>query len=770
MRITRLYLRNYRVYEDPLELEIPGGLVGIYGPNGAGKSALLESVLWTLWGISRTTKDEVRTSGVGGDCVTEVEFEHEGHLYLVRRALTGINATVRAEAHADRAQVAEGVRDTGRYVHSVLGMDDGAFRASVFAEQKQLAAFSVRRPAERRQLVLGLLGITPLDLARDQARKDARAARDQVDQLRPVLVDLDHLEAELAEERRQAEETEALAARAAATAQALGRDLAEAEAEHQRLDQRGRVWEGLVTEGRARRAERDQLDQRRCNLETDDRALVQAEAGLAALEKEVTALEPAQARLRLLEALTEARAGVEEAGRAVPVRPDRPDPEGLAALVEAAQAARSELAELTGRMAGARAERDRAAAALARSEELSTEGECPLCGRALGSAFEAVQSHRAEELAQAEATVSGLEGQRGAAIAAVEGATAAAGGAEAALVRAQSAWAGWERAVDRHQEAERCLLAVMAGAQGAGAVGAGAVVVTLPDPGERDELVTAVAAGLRAVEAASRVKGRLERRPALLEELAGVRARAAQLDGEMAELRERVRALDHRPEQVELAAVRRDQLRGAASEAAGEAHGAAVTAAQARARADSGAKRLDDARQQHRRLDQLGEEARHLGRTAELLSAFRNSVVATVGPRLSAQAAELFGELTDHEYDGLDVDPETYDIEIRDQGIKYGMDRFSGSETDLANLALRVAISEQVSLQSGGAVGLLVLDEVFGPLDDDRKERMLLALERLRGRFRQVLVVTHDGDIKEQLPSAIEVVKLPGRRAAARLV
>jgi DNA repair exonuclease SbcCD ATPase subunit len=63
-----------------------------------------------------------------------------------------------------------------------------------------------------------------------------------------------------------------------------------------------------------------------------------------------------------------------------------------------------------------------------------------------------------------------------------------------------------------------------------------------------------------------------------------------------------------------------------------------------------------------------------------------------------------------------------------------------------------------------------VLDEVFGPLDDERKERMLLALERLRSRFRQVLVVTHDSGVKEQLPGAIEVVKLPGRRATARVI
>jgi exonuclease SbcC len=197
---------------------------------------------------------------------------------------------------------------------------------------------------------------------------------------------------------------------------------------------------------------------------------------------------------------------------------------------------------------------------------------------------------------------------------------------------------------------------------------------------------------------------------------------------------------------------------------------AKLAAERARASAEGEAKRLAEAEAQHARLAGLACDALHLGRLAELLNAFRNTVVASVGPRLAVQAAELFGELTEHEYDRLEVDADTYQLQISDGGRLYGLERFSGSEVDLANLALRVAISEHVRFQSGGSVGLLVLDEVFGPLDEERKVRMLLALERLRGRFRQILVVTHAADIKEQLPHAIEVQKRPGRRAMARLL
>jgi DNA repair protein SbcC/Rad50 len=757
VRITRLYLRNYRVYEEPLDLELPAGLVGIYGPNGAGKSVLLESILWCLFGRARTDKSEIRTAGVLGECVTEVEFEHEGHLYLVRRTISGANATVKAEAHADRLQVAEGVRDTRQYVQSVLGMDDPAFRASVFAEQKQLAAFSNQTPAERRKLVMQLLGITPLDAARDKARKDAKAARDDLERVRVLLPDLDELraaaemaaaEAELKAAAVESEETAAATAAAAlTTAETRLADLEELRREH----------EALVAEGKAVRAEHDRAAAAIAELEKELAALVDAEAQLVELRPLAAGVDDAEARMTLLRAAVEAATAL--AAVPLPREPAPPDEVGCDAALAAAEAARSEVATTESLVGAARAERERAAAAATRSAELSGEGDCPLCGQELGDAFEQVQAHRNAELAEVDARLAELEARLVTARTGATEAEAAARTARAALKEAQQAWAVFERARDRREQLEATLATAVERCGG-----------TVPTEAEVEELAATVRQSREAAAAAQRIEGRLLRRPEAERALDEERSRLGDAAGRREALLEKVRSLGFDAEQLTKARAAREEAVARAERARAAAQEVRLAAERAKGDAATAAARLADAQEQHAKLATLSEDARHLGRLSDLLNAFRTNVVSTIGPRLSAQAADLFAELTDREYDQLEVDPETYEIQIRDAGHAYDMSRFSGSEVDLANLALRVAISEHVRFQSGGAVGLLVLDEVFGPLDDDRKERMLLALERLRARFRQVLVVTHDNEIKEQLPGAIEVVKLPGRRATARVL
>jgi exonuclease SbcC len=751
-----VYLQNYRVYEEPLELEIPPGLVGIYGPNGSGKSYLVESLRFALYGRSRTANDDVRTSSVKAECVAEIEFEHEGHLYVVRRTVTGANATMRASAFADNMQVAEGVRDTTRYVQSILGMDDAAFRASVFAEQKQLAAFSTQPPAERRRLVLQLLGITPLDGARDNARRDARDADAKHQQLRAMLVDLDAV----AHQVEQARTAAAVLVEAAVTGEieaVAARDrLAAATAAHDALDVVRQEHALLVAEDKAVTTERDRATATAERLAAELATLDDAARRLDALEATAQGWQEAERRLRLVEAVVAAAAVVDAA--VVPPPPEAPDEEGTEAARLAGEAARAELAAVNGRLDGARAELARAHDTVARAARLTGEADCPLCGQALGESFAEVQTHRAAELAEAQERVARLEaeGARLAALATNLVRTATEG---ARLLRdARRTWETYQQAVAERARARRAL------SDAEGALGHTATVA------DRAALATEVERRRRAADECLRLRGRLERRGQAVAELDVQRLLVAESDGRHQAIAAKIAALGFRPDDLVEARSNRHRARLDAEETAARGQAARLAATEALTRVGAEERRQSEAVEAHARLDVLADEARHLGRLAELLNAFRNTQVAAVGPRLSVQAAELFGELTDHEYDLLEVDPDNFEIRIGDAGLLYGMGRFSGSEIDLANLALRVAISEHVRFQSGGAVGLLVLDEVFGPLDDDRKDRMLLALDRLRNRFRQVLVVTHDTEIKHQLPNAIEVVKLPGRRATARLV
>lgn len=762
MRITRLRLRNYRVFADELDFEVPPGLVGVYGANGAGKSSLVEAIPWALWGSSRTSNDLVRTSGVQAEALVEVEIEHESHLYLVRRTISGINHTVRARVHVDGLQVADGARDTSRYLRSVLGLDDTAFRASVFAEQKQLAAFTSATPAKRRDLVLKLLGITPLDGARDRARSEARVAYADLGRLRGLLPGLEPLAVAAAHHDLAASTARAAALRSSTELGERRRQLSQARRAHEELVVRAAEHESLVTEGREVRRQHDAISARMAELTLELAGLADAEVRAQAQGVDAEGLDEVEARMR---SVVEVERAEQALAAAVAAGGDEPSGDEPSVDEKAYEDAQRTAAETRGAQRAhqalldeVRRHRARAAAACNDASALSDEGDCPLCGQGLGPAFQAVRGHRQQDLADADARLAELTAAHATQEEAANGAEAAAREASAATVRARRARAVWE-------QGQAALAAAQRGLDDARRrLGPPAVV------GEAATLAAEAERRRRARAEHQRLLGQLVRAPRARAELDELRHDDESLSGRLVTLRDKVRSLGYAGD--DLADARRafELAESAQDDADQVSRRAELAAARAEAQAEASRQSLTAAQEQHGRLASLEDEARHLGRLAELLGDFRNQLVGAVGPRLSRQAASLFAELTDSEYDELQVDPDTYGIEISDQGVAYGLDRFSGSESDLASLALRVAISEHLCFQSGGQIGLLVLDEVFGPLDSDRKDRMLRALERLKGRFRQVLVVTHDNDVKDQLPHAIEVVKLAGRRATARVV
>ena len=117
-------------------------------------------------------------------------------------------------------------------------------------------------------------------------------------------------------------------------------------------------------------------------------------------------------------------------------------------------------------------------------------------------------------------------------------------------------------------------------------------------------------------------------------------------------------------------------------------------------------------------------------------------------PEISELASGFLAALTDARFSELDLD-EKYRISILEDGVPIPV--ISGGEEDLANLVLRLAISQMIAERSGQPFSLLILDEVFGSLDETRRQNVIALLRALRDRFDQVIVITHIDDVRDGL-------------------
>lgn len=154
---------------------------------------------------------------------------------------------------------------------------------------------------------------------------------------------------------------------------------------------------------------------------------------------------------------------------------------------------------------------------------------------------------------------------------------------------------------------------------------------------------------------------------------------------------------------------------------------------------------------------QLDAQKRELLLLDEADAAFtdiRQLVNASIRPRLADLASEFLADLTDGRYASVEIGADFTPTVFEDGEPK---PIISGGEQDILNLCVRLALSQLVAERAGHAISLLVLDEVFGSLDENRRYNVLMLLDKLQNRFDQVLLITHLDDIKEGVHHFINV-------------
>lgn len=795
MLIERVRIENYRRFRE-VDVELADGVTALVGRNGAGKSTLLEAVGWCLYGMdaSRTDKDLIKRRGAApsDDVRVHVAFRLGPHAYEVTRELLGKSGSHVATVLVDGKLVvppgAQSGKECSAYVARALHMDAKGFFTSLVARQRELAALTEARPAERRKLLIGLLRLDAVDDAIQEARSRRRDARARLDALNATRQDVASVQAALDAARAAVEEGKTRLAAAESRVAELVEEVEEVRA---RRDAGRKVADEHRAATHAIHLARDRLaligkdrDRRLAELKRAQDAAAEAKLlapGLALLpDAKARCDKLAELRVKADEArrvLAETQQAEADLARA------RADAQAAEAALANAPAARAELEAVLHQRgeveAALTAARQQAADARARSGELERlardaavkltalrrlgpDTPCPTCTRPLREHHDPLVH---ATLAETETHRAALQATR----AALDDATRTeaklahehkALDLKADLLRKQVG------ALDRH---DALLAAHRKRAEESSA--------RLQRLRERHAALAAEPFDEKAFAEARRVLAELEKDRDKHARLAAEAAR----EPEVALLLGELEAAERQAREAEAAAVRaRDALgfdaaaHDALEQTAARAEGALSEARVQRERAAGEQARRQDAERRHfeelerqkdlaRQAGELEVQTRLLERLCGddgLLLQFKDHLIGRIRPMLSAHAGRLFRDLTDGRYADLEVDEE-YDLRVHDDGEAFALARFSGGEADLANLCLRLAVSHVVAERAGSeGFHFLALDEVFGSQDETRKGNILRALKALSGRFRQIVLITHVDDVKEAAEHILRVEAL----------
>jgi exonuclease SbcC len=784
MRLHRLRLVNFRQHRDT-DIEFGPGLTGVIGPNGAGKSTLLEAIAWAVYGMdaARGTRESIRwrRARPRSEVRVELEFGLGAHEYRVVRTLYA------AELYLDGAaqpMTTSLVEVTDRLTR-LLGMSRDEFFNTYFTGQKELAVMAAMKPTERGQFLSRLLGYDKLRLAQERVRarrSGLKAEHGALEQGRP-----DPAALRLARERAGAQREEA-----DRQAKALGDAFAAAQASRERHAPAFRELAGLRDRHLALVAERRVHEERvrqavelATRLAAEHAAAARAAAEQAGLQGELAGYAALRAELAELERLARDAARRETLdAKLSEVARQRAEVE---ARLAGARAAAAEVLALAERLDADRGEleglergyeerqnawvRERQAAESKRQAlleqyrdletqkkritETGPEGACPTCGRPLGSEYAGVlelldsqleevringQYFRArlDELQRPPSDLAALDERRRRAREAVERGTQALAVATSSAQEAVEL----EKQLRRHAERAAEFTGEMAGLRpGYDAARHDA----LRRQASSLEPVAARAARLAAeAERAPRLAAELQaaegRRTALVEGLAGLERDLASLRFTEDAFQAAAREMQRLDEELRRAELDLTVARAELSAATERLRGAERAEEEAATRAEQAARLQADLRL-HNELDRaLGE--------------LRTELNQEMRPELAALAGEFLGALTDGRYDEIELD-EDYRLTVLEHGEPSPV--ISGGEEDLTNLVLRLAVSQMIAERSGQPLSLLILDEIFGSLDEARRSHVLDLLRALEGRFPQVVLITHIDGVREAVDRVLRV-------------
>jgi DNA repair protein SbcC/Rad50 len=787
MILHSLRLRNFRRFRQT-EIEFPENVIGLLGRNGAGKSTLLEAIAWALYGsrAARTDKLQIRSQFADerDSCEVELAFKLGEETYRVWRSLAGKNAVVEAGLYRGDSLEPEAVRDSGvnEAVEKLLGLDYRAFEASIFAKQKELAALSDLQDEQRRKIVSRLINLEAVDRARQRVLSDANEKRKFLEGAQTTQVDILALEEQLSQQQARLKSVQEILQQQEEQAQVCATQLELARKKWEGESSRRDRYNQIQTAINGIHIRRQELTRQQQEIEKDQNEIAAEQPQLLALRpvreeheklrRERDLLQSQQQRAIQLQGKqqlakthldqisarqTEANDWQQKLGELQKLGEQEKTVEKL---LQQAQTEvlkwRAEEKRLSNELESVKTRGTDFKSKLDEVQKLGAQSPCPICTRPLAEHFSNVVNHFEEELAKLRNGYVQANETRKRAEAALRQAEIA---EENIRIEKNNLSTQRERLHQlqnnllRHQNEIDDLQKRLQTVQNE--------IQTLGPVAFDSARLAQVNEALRQVEARvhelTRLETRANRLPEIGRRLAGVQKQIADLQQQEEKLQAQLHDLQF-DEELYLAAKRGHDEANAthlrSQQALGEAKGQFAVADAERRNLEQ---TLDKARELQAVIARTKHEVIVLDSLQDHLKIFRTELAGRLRPLIADRASELLRLITAGRYSLLELD-ESYNIFLYDGRASFGIERFSGGEQDIANLCLRVAISQVVAQRTGKPpLQFIVLDEIFGSQDEERKMMVLSALQQLSNYFRQIFLITHIDSIKENLPVVLQV-------------
>ena len=174
MIIKSIRVKNFLSYEDSGDVEFDRGTTVMIGENGAGKTAIIDGIIFSLFGKNERTKklEDLQKKGTSKPFEADLVFEEGGKVYRIKRSWgKGKATTFLYLKDGEEKAIADGISNVTAKIEEILELDSNTMVNTIYLKQGEIEGLLSMKPAQRKEMIDRLLGINKFENAHKLMRE-----------------------------------------------------------------------------------------------------------------------------------------------------------------------------------------------------------------------------------------------------------------------------------------------------------------------------------------------------------------------------------------------------------------------------------------------------------------------------------------------------------------------------------------------------------------------------------------------------------------------